>query len=527
MTDMLRTLLRRVVLYQPVTGTILDMPATRLLSAEPLQVEESRAQTAAGSTVARTRNHTLRLRLGTNEEARMAERMADGGGCRCMMLGAPGTQNIVWGESATLSTVPESGGALSVGAREVQLETSVFHADISRGVDLLNSVPWMGASADRAYALAPSGSTNSLPTGVSALGSKGSADSDLLGVAGSTLIVEALSGNTFINDSTNLNDAQGVAFDSISGEIYVSDRQSSSPHDLERYDSSGSHLASLTYPGPNQPKSAALAGAIDRLFVADSGGTVRVISTKGGILEAGSFTPITGGNPTALAINDRASVPDEGELYVATDGGAVEVWDWTQSPQQVLELYDGSSTAKTGLFDVIGSAFDALSLHQGMLKGLQGSTTSLQNLMPFQLSTPATATRPLRSWHVSTGAKVRLDGSDTAGISPDKPAVLHMICPAWLSTLQLASFEDGSLDAKYEARGWSGGVIDSGDATSTFEVPFKTWVLRLEVKSADKGLQLLVRNPGPPLGVAEGTATDTYDTRVSSPYWDQSQLVAK
>lgn len=503
------------------------MPSQRLLSADPVEVEESRVDTADGSTRVQGRTHRLRLRLAADGEARMAARMADGGGCRCMLLGAPKTRQIVWNENATLSTVSEASESLSIGAREATLKTSVFNADISKGIDLLDSVPWMGTSADRASALAPSENINSLPTGVSALGSKGSADSDLLGVAGSSEIVEALSGSTIINDSTNLNDAQGVAYDSASGEIYVSDRQSSSPHDLERYDSTGSHLASLSYPGPNEPQSAALATATDRLFVADSGGTVRVISTKGGLLEADSFTPVTGGNPTALAINDDTSVPEEGELYVATDGGAVEVWDWTQSPQQVLEVYDGSSTAETGLFDVIGMPFDALSLHQGMLKGLQGSTTSLQNLLPFQLSMPATTTRQLRSWHVSTEAEVRLDGSDTAGISADRPAVLHMLCPAWLSTLKLASFENGSLNARYEAKGWSGGVIDSGDATSTFEIPFKTWVLRLEVKSADKGLQLLVEDPGPPLGVAEGAATDTYDARVLSPYWDQSQLVAK
>jgi len=499
----LKSLYRRLVLFQPATGTKIDVPAERLLSTEIPVVEEERVSTADGTTRARGRTFRLPLRLAGEEEAQAARRMADAAGVQAILLGAPSTRQVVWAEDATLADVPEAAAPLTATAREVTLETTAFHADIGAGRDLFAGVPWDGTRPAPAVSLAPTGTGVSLSTNVTdGLTSIGDTASDLLGVSGGTTISEPIFGNTFASDSTNLNAARGIAFQEGAGNVVVLDEESSAPHGIEVYETSGAFFRGGDYPGPGVPQSAALASAtgLERLFVADSGGAVEVVDPAT-YASIGAFTPQTSGDPAAIAIRDHyPDAPPRAPLYVQTTEGVVEVYDWTEEPVEFIGVYDGG-----GFYDEVGSSgdvFNAFALHQGVLAGVRGTGDTLIRLLAFQLASEQDPPRAARSFRVSETAEVGLGGS-ASGIQGDTPARLRMHAPIEGATVRLDA-PSGDLLALDE----TGTQIGSAFAGDSFSVPAGTFFLEVAIDSASRRPVLAVEDPGEATGVTAGTITE-------------------
>ncbi|WVL99725.1 hypothetical protein [Salinibacter phage 4_17] len=498
----LKSLYRRLILFQPATGTKIDVPAERLLSTEIPVVQEERVSTADGTTRARGRTFRLPLRLAGEEEAQAARRMADAAGVQAILLGAPSTRQVVWAEGATLADVPEAAGPLTATAREVTLETTAFHADIGAGRDLFAGVPWEGTRPAPAVSLAPTGTDVSLSTNVTdGLTSIGDTASDLLGVSGGTTISEPIFGNTFASDSTNLNAARGIAFQEGAGNVFVLDEESSVPHGIEVYDTSGSFFRGGDYPGPGVPQSAAVASSLNlqRLFVADSGGTVEVVDPAT-YASIDAFTPQTSGDPAALAIRDHSpDAPPRAPLYVQTTEGVVEVYDWTEQPVEFIGVYDGG-----GFYDEVGSSgdvFNAFALHQGVLAGVSGTGFALKRLLAFQLASEQDPPRAARSFRVSETAEVGLDGN-ASGIQGDTPARLRMQAPIEGATVRLDA-PSGDLLALDE----TGTQIGSAFAGDSLSVPAGTFFLEVTIDSASRRPALAVEDPGEATGVTAGTIT--------------------
>lgn len=498
----LKSLYRRLILFQPATGTKIDVPAERLLSTEIPVVEEERVSTADGTTRARGRTFRLPLRLAGEEEAQAARRMADAAGVQAILLGAPSTRQVVWAEGATLADVPEAAGPLTATAREVTLETTAFHADIGAGRDLFAGVPWEGTRPAPAVSLAPTGTDVSLSTSVTDdLTSIGDTASDLLGVSGGTTISEPIFGNTFVSDSTNLNAARAIAFRRDDVQVLVLDEESSTPHGIEVYDDAGSFIGRSDYPGFGVPQSAAVTSAIglQRLFVAESGGTVEIVDPAS-FDSVASFTPQTSGDPAALAIRDHyPDAPPRAPLYMQTTEGVVEVYDWTEEPPEFIGVYDGG-----GLYDAVGSSgdvFSAFALHQGVLAGVRGTGSTLKRLLAFQLASEQDPPRAQRSFRVSENAQVGLDGN-ASGIQGDTPARLRMYAPIEGATVRLDA-PSGDLLALDE----TGTQIGSAFAGDSLSVPAGTFLLEVTIDSASRRPALAVEDPGEATGVTAGTIT--------------------
>lgn len=141
----------RIVLWQECVGNVLDLPPRYCLAASGPDVQEETFATAAGTEATTAREHVIEVPVSEEETARLAEIMEElsnvyGHRVGATLLGSQGAQHIQWAEATSLRVLPESRDFFGMAASVLRLKTSVFHASIGETTNLIEPVPWEGAS---------------------------------------------------------------------------------------------------------------------------------------------------------------------------------------------------------------------------------------------------------------------------------------------------------------------------------------------------------------------------------------------
>ena len=142
-----RRLFARVVVWQPATGAIIDLPSRSVTAGGGFSRNESRAVMSDGSSEPTSRSHSLRIPI-THEEARVAARLFRVNNCpaRAALMGVEGTEHVLWHEETRVGIEsPEADPGRS--SKDLVLESSIFSPAIFRGMNLIEGVPWQGTAA--------------------------------------------------------------------------------------------------------------------------------------------------------------------------------------------------------------------------------------------------------------------------------------------------------------------------------------------------------------------------------------------
>lgn len=156
-----RRLFQRIVLFEPKSGTILDLSTRYVLSNGGPENSEEYAKTTTGSSRPTSRTNTVEVPITHREIASVASVVRR---YRCpfkgIFLGPEGSDLWYWGEPARAQIQDPSveGGAQS--EKVLRMESDVFHPGIWEGMGVVEGVPWRGTSAqkrDGSFYLRPKG----------------------------------------------------------------------------------------------------------------------------------------------------------------------------------------------------------------------------------------------------------------------------------------------------------------------------------------------------------------------------------
>lgn len=142
-----KRLFARVLVWQPATGAIIDLPSRSVSASGGFSREESRAVMSSGSAEPISRSHSLRVPI-AHEEARIASRLFRVNNCpaRAALIGVGGTEHVLWHEETRVNVEsPEAGPGRS--SKDLVLESSIFSPAIFRGMNLIEGFPWQGTEA--------------------------------------------------------------------------------------------------------------------------------------------------------------------------------------------------------------------------------------------------------------------------------------------------------------------------------------------------------------------------------------------
>jgi hypothetical protein len=142
-----KRLFARVLVWQPATGAIIDLPSRSVEASGGFSREESRATMSDGSAEPTSRSHSLQIPI-SHEEARIASRLFRLTGCpaRAALIGVEGTEHVLWHEEARVNIEsPEASPGRS--SKSLVLESSIFSPAIFRGMNLVEGVPWQATKA--------------------------------------------------------------------------------------------------------------------------------------------------------------------------------------------------------------------------------------------------------------------------------------------------------------------------------------------------------------------------------------------
>ena len=142
-----RRLFARVLVWQPATGAIIDLPSRSVTAGGGFSREETRAVMSDGSAEPTSRSHSLRVPI-THEEARLASRLFRVNACpaRAALIGVEGTEHVLWHEETRVNVEsPESDPGRS--SKDLVLDSSIFSPAIFRGMNLIEGVPWQATEA--------------------------------------------------------------------------------------------------------------------------------------------------------------------------------------------------------------------------------------------------------------------------------------------------------------------------------------------------------------------------------------------
>jgi hypothetical protein len=512
MSTIFRRLLTRVIIFERATGNILDLPARRVLNSEVPEASEDRTRLTDGTTRARRRDHSVQLRIIGREESQLARIMADSCAVGMVAIGRPGTRHLFWQEDAILSRVPGAAGALQHADDVLSLESGVFDPAIWGGTDLIAGVPWEGTTAEKTDTFAQLNERQISRTDAIDIG-RGHDGSPRV-VTRDSFIQNAFSSGSFPTDSFF---NAGVDFDGT--DYVVADTDAAGPY-ISRLSTSGAYQGGspYTYPGTT-PASLAYYRPLDLCYVVDKDDD-QIYVLDG----TGSFTALRTIVPDGFSVPISVTI-DGDQLLLSTLAGSVEVWDIpdTASNQEafVQEIGGGSPIGNPWASGV--QSWDGMVVQNGVLYGYETGEQAADVATRHQLGPAGGQDHDGTHWRVSAGASVSIVGT-ASGLGANA-ASLELTFPAWLAELKLVASEDGSLTATYEALSWDGSVLGSGDATQAFQVPIRTWTLRLVVESATKGLALKVQSYGDTFGVIEGGVTSDCTSRVADPYWNDPNVV--
>jgi len=142
-----KRLFARVVVWQPATGAIIDLPSRSVTAGGGFSREESRAVMSDGSAEPTSRSHSLRVPM-SHEEARVASRLLRLNGCptRAALIGVEGTEHVLWHEE-TRANIESAETDPGRSAKDLVLESSIFSPAIFRGMNLIEGVPWQATEA--------------------------------------------------------------------------------------------------------------------------------------------------------------------------------------------------------------------------------------------------------------------------------------------------------------------------------------------------------------------------------------------
>lgn len=143
-TQVAKRLFARVLVWQPASGTILDLPSRAVHSSGSITKDESRVTIATGSSRATSRTHNAQIPVTRNEHQAISKvlRRTD---CpvKAAFIGVEDTESYMWLEPTRINLAsPEADSGYAY--TSLVLENSIFHPAIWRGEDLLRGVPWQG-----------------------------------------------------------------------------------------------------------------------------------------------------------------------------------------------------------------------------------------------------------------------------------------------------------------------------------------------------------------------------------------------
>lgn len=490
-TDLRRTLFRRVVVFQPSTHTILDLPARHVLSTPGPRGEEERVDVADGSTRPTRRRHTMEIPLTTDREAEVARLLARdiAGPVQCVLLGARGAESIAWMEPTRLNVTEPGSSALSFGRTVMRLETTIFRPLIGRGGNLLSFAPWRTATAEAdAFTEYTIGGVAVTDTG------------DLITAAQDAGLVNIHDGLTSaIPQQLTANEGiVGAGFGSTQGETGVLTVEGSQAYDLLTLDGNtfGLQTSADTVGIAYDPS----AGEVMRQF---AGGDI-----------------FAGGSTLALGVNAPQGL--------AWDGSDL----WYADGTELVQL-DGKSTTELNRYDVgfpiadIGRARYDTAFDDGVLiaklnsnevyqsTGWNASTTKLLEASGARLGSRVQPGAPL--WGGVEGTQVALDG-----IAPSYPTDITIPFPAWGARLKYTGAGDSTVTGGVRCVNASGNLIDSFNAEAPFTVPPRTWELQITLKDQtlqgqDASPQLRVLSAGAGNGAIIGSLS-------GAPDWETTDL---
>lgn len=140
-----RRLFQRVAVWEPKSGTILDLPTRYVLAFDGPEESEEYAQLTSGSKRPVRRTHSVQIPLTAREVALMGE-IIHRTKCpvKAAFIGPKDADNWLWLEPTRLNITDPSIPAGQQAEKVIDLESTVFYPGIWEGEDLLAGVPWQG-----------------------------------------------------------------------------------------------------------------------------------------------------------------------------------------------------------------------------------------------------------------------------------------------------------------------------------------------------------------------------------------------
>jgi len=502
MTDLMRGGMRRLIIFQPNTGNIVDLGEH---SVESLDYGSSpQTQMMDDSTQwVQSNQRTLSVTITDQPALRMLRYMQEVD-CPVNVTALGNNQHLPMYALARLVRSETFASVGDVGQETFKIVTGRKYADARVDSNLVGEVPWTGANSQvrepkRLGQVGISGT----PQGI---GSFGSADSDFVGIeSGGGDVVELFTGTKKF-DVTPAGTPKDITYDSVNDTAYISDEnKTGDDSSIITVDSTGSFDNSFDYYDTKlKPSSVAYNEILDVLYVVEEDNDRVDVMAKGSLSTLQrSFATDSSNPPIAIAFNNT-----EGELFLTRDDGTTEVYDGNSAPESLLRSYNEPETERA-------------TFHAGTWYGFTLGDSIVTRYRWYALS-------PAHFW----GGR-QWTTPDTVTISPDvtggesnlstaKTAILRFPFPASNAEVDVAFAGGGSGSGSLVAQDWNGnkkGSISIGGPLAPLVLPFDVWSLKIELTSASTLPQLKVVSTGTPRGVLYGEITDDCQTRATTPRW--------
>ncbi len=148
MSRIRRRIVRRMLIWQPQSGTIIDIPSRYVLQMEGPTKTEEYVEITDGTKRPVRRSSRVQVPLIEREAAIMSEVFRrQNRTVKAAFLGLSKTDHWLWLEPTRANITDPSVGSGSFADKVLDLESSIFYPAIWEGMDLIDGVPWQGTGA--------------------------------------------------------------------------------------------------------------------------------------------------------------------------------------------------------------------------------------------------------------------------------------------------------------------------------------------------------------------------------------------
>lgn len=135
----------RVVVWQPATGSIINLPSRYILSNDGPSESEEYAQLASGSKTPVRRTNSVQIPV-THKELGLFTEIIQRSSCpvEAAFISSDDYDNWIWNEPTRLQVTDPEVESGQLAEKVIELENNVFFPGIWESTDLIGGVPWQG-----------------------------------------------------------------------------------------------------------------------------------------------------------------------------------------------------------------------------------------------------------------------------------------------------------------------------------------------------------------------------------------------